>query len=78
MSLQLELESIHELRVKATSPVKKLAAAISTNVLDNKRVILSAIGAGANNQAIKAVIIARQYLIASNIELSILPALPAF
>jgi stage V sporulation protein SpoVS len=69
MSLKLETDDLKEFRVKNTTPVKKLGSAISQHILSNKRVVLSAIGAGAVNQATKAVIVASQHLIANNITL---------
>lgn len=50
------------LRVKASSPASDLAAAISHAIYDSRRVVLRAIGAGAVNQAVKAIAIAQTYV----------------
>jgi stage V sporulation protein S len=46
------------MRVAAKSNVKSLAASISKNIRDGNHVELDAIGAGAVNQAIKAIAVA--------------------
>ena len=51
-----------ELRVAAKTPTVELASAISHAVYDGKRVTLRAIGAGAVNQTVKALIIAQGYV----------------
>jgi stage V sporulation protein S len=50
------------LRVKNSSSAPKLAAAISHGVYDSKKVVLRAVGAGAVNQAVKAIAIAQSYV----------------
>jgi stage V sporulation protein S len=50
------------LRVKASSNPASLASAIAHQIYDNQPAILRAIGAGAVNQAIKAIAIARGYV----------------
>lgn len=50
------------LRVSASSNASSTASAISHAVYDNQRVVLRAIGAGAVNQAIKAVAIAQSFV----------------
>lgn len=50
------------LRVGASTPASELASAISHGVYDGKQVVLRAIGAGAVNQAIKAIAIAQSYV----------------
>lgn len=50
------------LRVGASSSAPSLAAAISHAVYDGKKVVLRAIGAGAVNQAVKAVAIAQGFV----------------
>lgn len=47
------------LRVKSSSSPASVASALSHAVYDNKTVVLRAIGAGAVNQAVKAIAIAR-------------------
>lgn len=50
------------LRVSNSSNASKLASAISHAVYDGKKVKLRAIGAGAVNQAVKAIAIAQAYV----------------
>lgn len=50
------------LKVKSGSSAPSLAAAISHGVYDGKRVVLRAVGAGAVNQAVKALAIAQSYV----------------
>ena len=50
------------LRVSASSSAPSLASALSHAVYDGKPVVLRAIGAGAVNQAVKAVAIAQGYV----------------
>lgn len=50
------------LRVGSASPPEKLASAISHRVYQGKQTTLRAIGAGAVNQAVKAVIIAQGFV----------------
>lgn len=54
--------AVAELRVAARTPTAELASAISHAVYDGKRVILRAIGAGAVNQAVKAMVVAQGYV----------------
>lgn len=50
------------LKVKSSSNAPNLASAIANNVYDGKKVVLRAIGAGAVNQAMKAIAIAQSYV----------------
>lgn len=50
------------LRVKANSSASSTASAISHAVYDGKKVELRAIGAGAVNQAVKAIAIAQSFV----------------
>lgn len=50
------------LKVKSASSAPNLASAIANNIYDGKDVILRAIGAGAVNQAVKAIAIAQSYV----------------
>jgi stage V sporulation protein S len=50
------------LRVKSSSNAPNLASAIANNVYDGNNVVLRAIGAGAVNQAMKAIAIAQSYV----------------
>jgi stage V sporulation protein S len=53
---------IAELRVAARTSTPELAAAISHAIYDGKTVVLRAIGAGAVNQAVKAIVVAQGYV----------------
>lgn len=61
------------LRVKASSNPQALAAAIAHACYDGQSPILRAVGAGAVNQAVKACVIARQYVASRAQDLSIRP-----
>jgi stage V sporulation protein S len=62
------------LKVSAKSRPSAVAGAIAGVVRDSGRAEVQAIGAGATNQAVKAVAIARDYLLESGIEAVCLPA----
>ena len=62
------------LKVSATSRPSLVAGAIAGVVRQFGRVEIQAIGAGATNQAIKAIAIARGYLITSSIDIFFIPA----
>lgn len=62
------------LRVSATSPARALAGAIAGVVRENGRAELQAIGAAAVNQAIKAVAIAREFLVLDGIDIVLVPS----
>lgn len=62
------------LRVSATSDPGKVAGAIAGVIRDAGRVELSAIGAGAVNQAVKAIGIARGYVAPSGLNLVCIPS----
>jgi stage V sporulation protein S len=57
------------LKVKSDSKVNKVAGAIAESVRENKDVELHAIGAGAVNQAVKALSTARGYVASNGIDL---------
>lgn len=59
------------LRVKGSSNPSSLASAISFAIYDGKKVILRAIGAGAVNQAAKAVAIAGGYVAPRGLSLTV-------
>jgi len=61
------------LRVRANSSVQNLASAISHAVYDSKDVTLRAIGAGAINQAVKAVAVARGFTGPRGIDIGMVP-----
>lgn len=62
------------MKVKANTNVNKLAGAIAGTVREEGKAELEAIGAAAVNQAVKAVITARGYLIPSGIDIAIVPS----
>ena len=61
------------LKVGSRSHPGKVAGAIAAIIREGKQVQARAIGAGAVNQAIKAVIIARKYLVADGIDVICIP-----
>jgi stage V sporulation protein S len=62
------------LKVSATSQPKAVAGAIAAIVRSNNSVEIQTIGAGAVNQAVKGVAIARGYVAPNGIELVCMPA----
>lgn len=62
------------LKVSANSLPKSVAGAIAAIVREEKAVEIQTIGAGAVNQAIKSVAIARGYVAPNGIELVCIPA----
>jgi stage V sporulation protein S len=61
------------LRVKSSSNASALAAAVSHGVYEGKQISLRAIGAGAVNQAIKALAIAQSFVGSRGYSLSFRP-----
>jgi stage V sporulation protein S len=61
------------LRVSASSNPQSLASAIAHAVYDTRSVKLRAVGAGAVNQAVKAIAIARGYVAPRGFDLSCIP-----
>ncbi len=68
------MHSINLLKVSAKSNPNAVAGAIAGIIRQNGPVELQVIGAGALNQAIKAIAIARGFVVASGIELVCIPA----
>ena len=62
------------LKVASNSNPNKVAGALAGVIRENGRAELQAIGAGAVNQAIKAIAIARGYLAPSGVDLVCVPA----
>lgn len=62
------------IKVSARSRSTSVAGAIAGVVRENKRAEVQAIGAGAVNQAVKAVAIARGYLALDGIDIICIPA----
>ncbi|MFV0518407.1 MAG: stage V sporulation protein S [Aminipila sp.] len=65
-------------KVSATSKVNSLAGAIATEIRENQEVEVQAIGAGAVNQAIKAIAVARGFVAPGGIDLVCVPAFKDF
>jgi stage V sporulation protein S len=62
------------LKVSAKSRPSAVAGAIAGVVRENGRAEVQAIGAGATNQAVKAIAIAREYLLETEIDAICVPA----
>lgn len=62
------------LKVSATSNPKMVAGALAAFLRDKNPVELQAIGAGAVNQAVKAIAVARGYVAPNGIDLIAIPA----
>jgi stage V sporulation protein S len=62
------------LKVSAHSRPSAVAGAIAAVIRNHSRADVQAIGAGATNQAIKAIAIARDYLQPDNIDIVVIPA----
>ncbi|HEM56358.1 MAG TPA: stage V sporulation protein S [Thermodesulfobium narugense] len=63
-----------DIRVSANSAAKSVAGAIAGAIREKGRVEVQAIGAGAVNQAIKAIIIARGYLAPGGLDVICIPS----
>jgi stage V sporulation protein S len=61
------------LRVSASSNPQSVASAIAHAIYDNRQVKLRAVGAGAVNQAVKALAIARGYVAPKGLDLTCKP-----
>lgn len=61
------------LRVSASSNPQSVASAIAHAIYDNRQVKLRAVGAGAVNQAVKALAIARGYVAPRGLDLTVKP-----
>ena len=62
------------LKISSKSNPNAIAGAIAGSLQENKRVELQAIGAGAINQVVKAIAIARGYIAPLGIDLITIPA----
>lgn len=62
------------LRVSSKSAPASVAGAIAGLVKDGKPVVLQSIGAGALNQSIKAIAVARGFLVPEGIDISFTPS----
>ncbi|MGI6082181.1 MAG: stage V sporulation protein S [Firmicutes bacterium] len=65
---------MEELRVSGTSRPKAVAGALAAVLREDGRVELQAVGAGAVNQAVKAIAIARGFVAPNGIDLVCIPA----
>ena len=68
------MEKINVLKVSSKSNPNSVAGAISATIKENRKVEIQSIGAGALNQAIKAIAIARGYVAPSGFNLVCIPA----
>lgn len=62
------------LKISSKSNPNSVAGAIAGGLQENKRVELQAIGAGAVNQSMKSIAIARSFVAASGVDLLCIPA----
>lgn len=62
------------LKISSKSNPNSVAGVIAGGLQENKRVELQAIGAGAVNQSMKAIAIARSFVAASGVDLLCIPA----
>ena len=62
------------LKISSKSNPNSVAGAIAGGLQEHKRVELQAIGAGAVNQSMKAIAIARSFVAASGVDLLCIPA----
>ncbi|MGB4412128.1 MAG: stage V sporulation protein S [Atribacterales bacterium] len=66
-------ERVQKMRVSSESQPKAVAGAIAGAIREGKDVVVSAIGAGATNQAIKSIAIANGFLAPNGIRLAVIP-----
>ena len=69
-----EAETMEVLKISSKSNPNSVAGAIAGLVKENERAEMQAIGAGALNQAIKAVAIARGFVAPTGVDLVCVPA----
>lgn len=62
------------LKVSANSSPKSVAGALTAVIRDQGRAEIQAVGAGAVNQAVKAIAITRGYVAPNGIDLVVIPA----
>ncbi len=70
----MHIEAPTIIKVAADSRTTAVAGAIAGMVRDGRTPVLQAIGAGAVNQAVKAVVIARGYLEPDGIDIACVPS----
>lgn len=66
-------EQIKLLKISSKSDINKVAQAIKTEIDTNKKVYIQSVGAGALNQAVKSIIIARQLVVANDLDIYCIP-----
>lgn len=66
-------EQIKLLKISSKSDINKVAQAIKTEIDTNKKVYIQSVGAGALNQAVKSIIIARQLVVANELDIYCIP-----
>lgn len=62
------------LKISSNSKPKSVAGAIAAVLRDNGGVEVQAIGAGAVNQAVKSIVVAKGYVVGNGIELICIPS----
>lgn len=65
---------IQQIKVASSSKVSAVAGAISNMMREQNMIEVNTVGAGSLNQAIKAIAIARGYLVPSGIEIAVYPS----
>ena len=65
---------IEMIKVATNSSPSKVAGSLATIISEQKVVEIQTIGAGALNQAIKAIAIARGFLVSSGIDIVVIPS----
>lgn len=65
---------IEMIKVATNSSPSKVAGSLATIIREQKVVEIQTIGAGALNQAIKAIAIARGFLVSSGIDIVVIPS----
>lgn len=67
-------ENVNTIKVASSSSVKAVAGSITKSIEENKSVEVTAIGAGAVNQAVKAIAMARGFISVKGLDLYTAPA----
>lgn len=65
---------IEMIKVATNSSPSKVAGSLATIIREQKVIEIQTIGAGALNQAIKAIAIARGFLVSSGIDIVVIPS----
>ena len=68
------MKEIITLKIRNDSNPNSVAGSIAASLKENKKVELKAIGAGAVNQAVKSIAVARSFVAPVGIDLSCIPA----